>query len=380
MNFDPTLPKDPAQAAAILAALEHKPEQECAYPTCHRPRQAAFGTGRPSAYCDDPRHTAVNAHRARQYLRAMATPDVTPPTQDPASGAATASTAESLHASLLQRMTLFQNELERYVTTLKALSDPDLAAAQIKAALDQANSRVAEIQQALSSEQALRLKAEAELLTVQAETAAEREAAEQAIARMEEAEQRVVAIQAERDATIEGLQTETQQRLQEMQSALIQANAETAKAQEEARLANATALEARTQTATAERLIQEAHTSLERERAERDRLRSELEEVRTRAYADLQAERQYAANELQRERTERDRLRKEWEELRTQLLAELQEERRSTLDDRAQERVERERLRTELITMQKQLEQATVRADALATTNDHLREQLSKRA
>jgi hypothetical protein len=97
-----------------------------------------------------------------------------------------------------------------------------------------------------------------------------------------------------------------------MNHALAQAQAETAKVQEETRVSNIAALEARTQAATAERLVKEAQTSLERERIETDRLRKELEEVRARTQADLQEERRRAQVDVECERAEVNRL---WEEL-----------------------------------------------------------------
>ena len=72
--MSPELPIDPL-AADVLAALNEKDQDEtiCRYPTCREPRQLATGTGRPSAYCSDPTHTAVTNHRARASLKALAT-------------------------------------------------------------------------------------------------------------------------------------------------------------------------------------------------------------------------------------------------------------------------------------------------------------------
>ena len=359
MSSDATLPKDSLQAAAILAGLENKPPDECNYPTCHEPKQATAGTGRPSAYCSNPKHTAVNAHRARQQLSAAVAAAETPPTSiqqsKRTSFPAQAVSPESLRGSVLNRILLLQTDMERYVTVLAEMSDPEISAAQIQAVLDQATSRVAEMQHSLSSEQALRLKAEKDLQVAQEQTQAEREAAEQAIQRMEEvetnaqeqiqqAEGRIREIQSERDATVERERLEAEKRITEtqtqMNTALREARSEMTKAQEEMRIANAATLEARAQAATAERLISEAQSSLERERIETDRLREELKEVRTQAQADLQ------------------------------------EERRRAEVDREREQAQTDRLRSELATTRKQVEQATTRADTLATANDQLRDQL----
>jgi colicin import membrane protein len=327
MSLDSTLPKDPLQATAILTALERKGENLCSYPTCHEPRQTTTGTGRPSTYCSNPKHNAVNSHRARNQLRqaaaALETKDDPSKKRDYSPAPIT---AESLRGSVLNRIQLLKGDLELYVTILTEMSDPDVSAAQIRATLDQANAHVAEAQQNLSNEQALRLKAEADLLAAQQEAQSEREAAEQAITQMEEAEtnaqrqteeaqQRIKEIQDERDSTVEQVRAEAERRIQEiekqMSSALAQAQAETTKAQEEARQANISTLEARAQTTTAERLVREANTNLERERAEVDRLRKELTETIAEARRRAEVDRAEAERVLERERSEVTRLREE---------------------------------------------------------------------
>jgi len=359
MSLDPTLLRDPSQVAAILTELENKDEKECSYPTCHDLRQMTTGTGRPSTYCSNPKHNAVNSHRARQQLRAAAALEtsVDATTKREAPSASVTAPVESLRSSVLGRITLLQSDLERYVTVLGQLSDPDVSAAQIQAALAQANARVAEAQQHVSVEQALRLKAEHDLLIAQEEAHSEREAAEQAIAHMEEvetnaqhqleeAEQRITEIQKDRDTTVERVHVEAQQRIQEIEGQakrdIAQARGETTVAQEKARQANIAALEARAQASTAERLVNEAHTSLERERSETDRLRKELAETIAEARRRAEADRVETQTALRRERSEIDRLREE------------------------------------LTTIRKQSEQATSRADALALSNDQLRVQLAQ--
>ena len=83
-----------------------------------------------------------------------------------------------------------------------------------------------------------------------------------------------------------------------------------------------------------------------------------------------------ARDALSRERAEIDRLRKE----HAQTIAELREraevDRSDARDALKREREEITRLRTELSALRKQAEQATTRADTLATTNDTLRGQL----
>lgn len=324
MTLDP-LTKDSALAAAILA--EQKEAFECSYPTCHDPRQTMPGTGRPTAYCSNPKHTAVNAHRARQHLLAVVAAAEAASSQPTRSSSPVVSVSpESLRGSILSRIQLLQTDLERYVTVLSQMSDPEISSAQIQAALDQTNARVAEMQQTLSGEQALRLKAEKDLQVAREQEQAEREAAEQAIVQLEEmeiatqeqlrqAEARVREMEAERDAMVAQERQQALQRIQEIQiqtdTALAQAQTEMTRAQEEARQAALAVLEARAQTATAERLVKDAQANLDRERAEVDRVRKDLQEVRERAQADLREERQRAQIDLDRERAEITRLREE---------------------------------------------------------------------
>ena len=63
MNHEPDLPTDAEGALAFLAtlALKDQDDSRCRYPTCSEPRRlASTGTGRPSAYCENPEHIAVS--------------------------------------------------------------------------------------------------------------------------------------------------------------------------------------------------------------------------------------------------------------------------------------------------------------------------------
>jgi len=383
MNTDQQLPKDPTAAARVLAALAEKDQDEsrCRYPTCSEPRQATTGSGRPMAYCDNPEHNAVSNHRARQQLKTIAAGVVAgAAAKREQPGPPGVVTVESLRSSVVSGILQLQVNLERYLAALSELADPDLVAAQIQAALDQAETRIAEAQQNLSSERSLRLAAEDARQGALAEALAEREAAEEAIKRMEEADagrllleeqarQQIAEIQAERDATVERLQAEAQDKieqiLQQARQAVARAEAQTAEALEQARMAeahaNAIEAEARAQTAAAERLVSEANANLERERDEVARLRNELADVRKQG----EAERAEA-------RTEMERLRNELAGVRMQIEAE-RAEARTNLE---RERKEVDRLRSELTEARLHTEQATQRADRLAALTDELRAQL----
>jgi len=382
MSTDPTLPRDVSAAAEVLAALIIKDQDEtiCRYPTCDRPRKPETGTGRPSAYCENPEHTAVSNHRARASLKQLVSgvgQETTTKREQLATGTAP---VESLRSSVVQAMTQLQSGLERYVSTLVEIADPDVAASQIQATQDRADARIADAQQVASTERSLRLAAESASAAARQEAQAEREAAETAIERLEEAEattQRiqeetellVANVQAERDETVERVQREAQQQIEEAyrqaKHSVAEAEAATTTAQQEARVAEERAhdaeVDARTRIEAAELLVREANATLERERSEVDRLRGELattiNEFRTRAETD----RAEAAAVLARERAEVDRLRGE-------LVAATTTAREQAVSDRS----EMDRLRGELAV-------SRTRADQLATLSDDLRTQLIQR-
>ncbi len=346
MSID-QFPKDPARAAQILADLEKKDAEAtaCRYPTCQEPRQTAPATGRPAVYCHNPEHNPVTNHRARQYLKdltAGVTAEVAASKRE--NLRSEVAPVESLRTSVVRSISQLQSEMERYLTALAEMSDPDLSAAQIRAALDQADARVAAAQQDVSTERSLRLAAETARTAAQEEARAEREAAEQAIGRMEEAEarsqsllsetrQQIADLEAERDETVERLRVEAQQHREEAELRVAEIQAEhiaiverlhtkqeeaeqqarkaIAEAQENARQANIQAHEAHVQAATASGQVLDARAALDRERAEVDRLRSELAATRKEARERIEADRAEAHMTLDRERAEIERLRDE---------------------------------------------------------------------
>jgi chromosome segregation ATPase len=367
------LPKDPIAAMELLVSLEEKDKDEtrCNYPTCQELRQVTSRSGRPSAYCVNARHNAVTNHRARQQLRFTATgttPEVAAKREQVLPlGVAN---VESLRQSVVSGMQQLQGNLDRYVTLLSDIADPDISVAQILASQDRADSRIAEVQQSLSAERSLRLAAEATSSTARKDAAAEREAAELAIQHMEEAEartqrieaeaaQRIEELQREQEATLERERTERQQHIEKIEQqaneTVAVAHGKTILAQEEARKADTRAhdaeAEARTQAITAERLVNEARATLERERAEVDRLRTDLANARSQA----EAERVEA-------RANREQLQRELASVRSQVETE-RTEARATLE---RERAEVDRLRTDLANAHAQIEQVAKRADQLA--------------
>jgi colicin import membrane protein len=352
------LPRDATAAADLLASLETKDETLCRYPTCQNPRLPTTGTGRPPAYCSNEEHNALSSHRALRQLRAIiAGVAVESSTKREPSATTNGGIipVESLRATVISRISQLQSDMERYLAILTQMADPDLTAAQIQAERDRAEVRIAEAMQTVSNERSQRLEAEARWLAAREEAQAEHEAAEQAIQRMEkmevrmqqlleETKQSIADVETEKREAIERVQVEARRQIEEIEKqskeTVALAQAQVAAVQEEVRLAESRAVEAQTQVAMAERLVKETYATLERERAEVDRLRQELTATIADARVRAETDRAEARIAIDRERTEVDRLRKDLEVVR------------------------------------KQAEQAISRADKLATLNDELQVKL----
>ena len=379
MSTDPTLPKDPGAATQALARLAVKDQNEavCRYPECDRPRRMGQGIGRGVAYCDNPDHTPLSNHRARASLKASASgaSGEIPTKKEHPTGAIP---VESLRSSVLQSMTQLQSGLERYISTLVEITDPDISVAQIQAVQDRAETRIAEAQQNVSTERSLRLAAEAASSAARQEAQAEREAAELAIQHMEEAdakaqrvsedaEQQIVAMRQERDATVERVRNEAQQQIEEAfreaKEVVAFAEAEATTARGEARQAEERAhdaqVDAQARIVAAEQLVREANATVERERTEVDRLRKEHETTIQEARIRAEADRAEAAAALARERAEVNRLREEVVTVTA-----------TSREQAAADRSEMDRLRADLAA-------SHVRADQLAALADELRTQLT---
>ncbi len=379
--MDITQIKDSAVAARILEDLAEKDLNEtiCRYPTCQQPRVAP-GTGRPSAYCDNKEHTALNNHRARQALKTLALnkPQAEAEgTDESSSPVMTIHQVESLRGSVVTGMMQLQGNLERYLETLKTIADPDIASAQMQAATARLDSRLADMQERLSTEISLRLAADASRQAAQEESTSSKDAADLAIKKMEEAEARTLHIQEEAAQQLATLTEETEQQIasarrdaqhaievveQEAKAAVEQAQAETQKAQRQAQEAE---MNARTQVAAAERSVQEAQKTLEQERAEVQRLRSDLADTRNQANTD----RDQAQKALEQERAEVQRLRATLAQVQAQANTDRDQAQKAL----EQERAEVQRLRAELARIEGQRDQATKRGDQLAAENDELR-------
>jgi hypothetical protein len=377
--FPPT--NDPTEAAAILAGLQEKRRAGalCLYPGCENARQPPTGkSGRRRGYCSLEEHNITTAYHERQRLGALVDSGV----QE--SSPASKSTPTTLKDSIISHMLHLQEEMPQYLTLLRAIGDPDLVLSQLQAAQDQASIRVAEAEGRVSAERALRLTAERAREQAEGEAQEAKETAETAIQAMEEAEERakiqaheaeqhIAEIQGEKDRTIAEVRTEARRQIEERErqasEAIHQAQSETSEALEVARKAdiraNTAETEARVQVAAAERLVSEANATLERERAvshtQMERLQGEL------------------AGTREQFETERNAFRTEIERLR-QALADAgkraEAERIEVRSALQHERDEVGRLRQALTEERQRTQQATQRADRLATVTDELREKV----
>jgi len=373
---------DPAEAAVILAELQKKKEAGdfCLYPGCHNPRQAATGKiGRRRGYCVLEEHNITTAFQERQRLKAL----VDSAAQESSAPASKAS-PKTLKDSVIGHILRLLEEMPQYLAALREIGDPELVLAQLQEVEDRANIRIAEVEGRVSAERSLRLVAENARETAEGESRAAQETAEEAIRAMEEAEerarlqveeaeQRIAEILAEKDLAIAGVQDEATHRIEEIQrqagEAIAQAQEATNAALEQARTegirANTAETEARMQIAAAERLVNEANTNLERERAE---ARSQREQL----LGQLNDTRKQGEQERLELHTEIERLRHALEDALRRAEAERSEAGASL----ERERTEVGRLREALTEERQRTEQVNQRADRLATVADGLREQL----
>ena len=366
MAFDNTLPKDPKVAQQILDALvlKDQDDQICRYPTCSNLRRLAENGGKPPSYCEDPLHTPVRNSRARTYLENLVKelPSNFLETEQPI----TTTTVQSLRDKVLVELSRFSDQLSQYLTGLKELSDPEIAAAQIEAAQHRADALIAAAQERVETERSLRLSAENSRDTAQRDAQAAREEAALAITKLQEVETRaqqqqeahafqITTLQQEHEQAIEVMQTEAQQTIEAIQQ---QADKAVARVQEAVALAEENAQQAtmrahdaeakaRMQIEGANHLVTEAQAALRREQDEVARLRQEN------ATATAEA----------RSHAETDRA--EIQQLRTTLTATISDARTRADDDR-----------TEIQRLRESLNTANKRADDLALANDQLRTQL----
>lgn len=171
----------------------------CAYPGCGSPPEpkAAGTTGPAPKYCDRSDHTALTAYRARKRADAPTTaavPQVEDDDRPVTSAAAQAITVREDLATGIERL---RTDLERYVTLLQTIGDPEAAEAQMVAVGADAESRIATATNLAAGEKNRRLNAEAAQRAAEdAKNAAERarveaeSAADEAIAELAAATER----------------------------------------------------------------------------------------------------------------------------------------------------------------------------------------------
>lgn len=273
-------------------------QRPCAFPGCPRPAAApTFSSGRPPAYCEDPRHTAVTAFRERQ--RRKATAAGAPPVDDPRPIETATQCAAALRGQVAEVGEHLVTQLRTLLDELGVLGDPEAAAAQIESVTTEAGEQVA-------AATARAARAERAARSAEAEREQAGTAAEEALARLEE-------VSAELEQTRQAWQTEVgaltvaqAELIQEHQVAIAEAAAAAAaqreELQEEHRRALSRAAEERAE------LVQVHEQAMEQARREADTARQAAEGdvvaargLLARAEADAAAARTAAAEVAEQE-------------------------------------------------------------------------------
>ncbi|MFJ4851698.1 hypothetical protein ACIP64_40940, partial [Streptomyces sp. NPDC088733] len=164
----------------------------CQFPGCGNPPEPKDPTvpGPAPKYCVREDHNPLTAYRAKK--RKAAGPAGTRPVQEPdtdhpVTGAA--ADAVNVREEVLREVTALRADLDRYLTLLQTVSDPEAAEAQMLAVQSDADARIASAEQRADAERSRRLTAEAVARAAEdAKTAAE-EATEQAVRELDAARQ-----------------------------------------------------------------------------------------------------------------------------------------------------------------------------------------------
>src|SRR5215469_10798603 len=98
-----------------MADVSTAASKTCSYPGCAQPAKAAGETGRPSDYCEDPKHNKVSAWRERKRLQAERAGTVTAADTDRPVSHARVTGAELLRS--------LRSEADRLAGIVRQLSD-----------------------------------------------------------------------------------------------------------------------------------------------------------------------------------------------------------------------------------------------------------------
>ena len=168
----------------------------CSYPGCGQPAKPAGETGRPSEYCEDPKHTKVSAWRERKRLQAeQAGAATTADTDRPVSHARV--TGAELLRSLRGEADRLAGIARQLSDAAETMTDPMAAEAEVEAIRAEAAQRAttAEARAAAAERRA----AEADQWRAEADAAAEEMATQLAGAQRALAEARAAREEAEAD-------------------------------------------------------------------------------------------------------------------------------------------------------------------------------------
>ena len=245
----------------------------CAFPECDRPVAPPPATGGRSRYCDDPEHNATTAFRARRA----------PGRGGPESGDRPASVAgATLRETVVrlgQMLTEFQSLSQQAAEHLQVATNPEQVQAELAAVRAEALQAVAAAQGELAAEQQARLTADEAAEAASSEAQAARQLAEAAEARAREAQDQLAEATAAHAAELERIRADAQARIDQ-----AQASADEAIRQAQAD-ADAAVSAAETRIADTER---QARETIDRARAEAGRRSATLTTLATRHSRRLQ--------------------------------------------------------------------------------------------
>jgi chromosome segregation ATPase len=291
----------------------------CGWPgACSRPAAAKRGTRGPAPmYCeeaDKPGGTVHNALNAWRFLQRQGRsgPDVLDEESDRAPVTTALVTADNALQRGKQLHAAWAETQEQFTEALRIAGDPDAAAAQVAAAIADAEESAAGARAGAARASAARLVAESEAAEARAAATAMAEQAEEAeLARAAEAEVARLARVAEAEAVTRAAQARgevdaAQLALTEAREALQQANEQVSQQADELRAGERAAQDLTAQAAAAAARADEAEKSLAAAR---------------RSVADVEGELRTARTRIETLTTERERVHEEFTQVRIELAA-----------------------------------------------------------
>ena len=215
----------------------------CAFPECDRPVAPPPATGGRSCYCDDPEYNATTAFRARRA------PGRTGPESGDRPASVAGATLRETVGRLGQMLTEFQSLSQQAIEHLQVATNPDQVQAELAAVRAEALQAVAAAQGELAAEQQARLTADEAAEAASSEAQAARQLAEAAEARAREAQDQLAEATAAHAAELERIRADAQARIDQAQASADEAIRRSSEAETQVRAANDARDQALTQAA-----------------------------------------------------------------------------------------------------------------------------------